>query len=70
MSSPLLIGIQGFSQNAFSQNAEEIKIAWKHMLELTIKPMVKKVNMGLENILALKYDRPVKIINNYKAPEL
>ena len=40
------------------------------MMEITIKPMVKKVNMGLENILALKYDRPVKIINNYKAPEL
>ena len=70
VSSPLLIGIQGFSQNAFSQNAEEIKIAWKHMMEITIKPMVKKVNMGLENILALKYDRPIKLINNYKAPEL
>lgn len=70
VSSPLLIGIQGFSSNPFSQNADELKVAWKHMMEIVIKPMIKKVNMGLEGILALKYDRPVKIINNLTTPEL
>jgi hypothetical protein len=70
VSSPLLIGIQSFSSSPFSQNADELKVAWKHMMEITIKPMIKKVNMGLENILALKYDRPVKLINNLTTPEL
>ena len=70
ITSPLLIGITTFGSNPFSQNADELKVAWKHMMEVVIKPMTKKVNMGLEGILALKYDRPVKIINNFKTPEL
>jgi len=40
------------------------------MLETTIKPMVRKANSSLENILALKYDRPIKIINKFRTPEL
>ena len=70
ISSPLLLGISTFGSNPFSQNSDELIVAWKHMLEVVIKPMVKKVNMGLETILALKYNRPVKIINNFRIPEL
>jgi len=70
ISSPLLLGISTFGSNPFSQNSDELIVAWKHMMEIVIKPMVKKVNMGLENVLALKYDRPVKIVNKFKQPEL
>lgn len=70
ISSPLLIGIHTFSSNPFSQNAEEILIATKHMMEFTIKPAVRKLNQGLESLLALKYGRPIKIINKFRLPEL
>ena len=68
ISSPLLLGIQTFGSNPFSQNAQELVVAQKHMIEYVIKPAVKKINMGLENILALKYNRPVKLINNFATP--
>jgi len=32
--------------------------------------MTRKANASLENILALKYDRPVKLLNNFRKPEL
>jgi hypothetical protein len=70
VSSPLLLGISTLNNSPFSQNAEEINIAWRLMLETTIKPMVRKANSSLENILALKYDRPIKIINKFRTPEL
>jgi hypothetical protein len=40
------------------------------MMETTIKPMVRKANASIENILALKYDRPIKLINKFRNPEL
>jgi len=70
VSSPLLLGISTLNNSPFSQNAEEINVAWNLMMETTIKPMVRKVNSSIENILALKYDRPVKVINNFRNPEL
>jgi hypothetical protein len=70
VSSPLLLGIHSFSSNPFSQNADEIMVATKHMMEFVIKPKLKKFNQGLENLLALKYNRPVKIINKFHTPEL
>jgi hypothetical protein len=70
VSSPLLLGISTLNNSPFSQNAEEINIAWRLMLETTIKPMVRKANSSLENILALKYDRPIKLINKFRTPEL
>lgn len=70
ISSPLLLGIHSFSSNPFSQNADEIMVATKHMMEFVIKPKLKKFNQGLESLLALKYNRPVKIINKFHTPEL
>jgi hypothetical protein len=70
ISSPLLIGIHSFSSNPFSQNANEIVVATKHLLEYSIIPQVKKMNMGLENILSLKFNKPVKVINKYRIPQL
>jgi hypothetical protein len=58
------------NNSAFSQNAEEINVAWNLMMETTIIPMTRKANASLENILALKYDRPVKLLNNFRKPEL
>jgi hypothetical protein len=69
ISSPLLLGIQTFGSNPFSQNAEELVVATKHMMEMVIKPGLKKVNMALEGLLALKYNRPVKIINKLVIPD-
>jgi len=66
ISSPLLIGIQSFSSNPFSQNSDELKVATNHMIQFTIQPYIKKVNMGLENVLALMLNEPVKIINDFK----
>jgi hypothetical protein len=42
------------------------------MLEFVIKPFIKKMNLGLENVLALKYNEPIKLINKYNSfkPEL
>lgn len=68
ISSPLLLGIQTFGSNPFSQNAQELVVAQKHMLEYVIKPATKKINMALEGILALKYNRPIKLINNFATP--
>ena len=70
IASPLLLGISTLNNSAFSQNAEEINVAWNLMMETTIIPMTRKANASLENILALKYDRPVKLLNNFRKPEL
>ena len=70
IASPLLLGISTLNNSAFSQNAEEINVAWNLMMETTIKPMVRKANSSIENILALKYDRPIKLINKFRTPEL
>lgn len=70
ISSPLLLGIHTFSSNPFSQNADELIVATRHMMEFVIKPHLKKFNQGLENLLALKFNRPVKIINKFHIPEL
>ena len=70
IASPLLLGISTLNNSAFSQNAEEINVAWNLMMETTIKPMVRKANSSIENILALKYDRPIKLINKFRNPEL
>jgi hypothetical protein len=72
ISSPLLLGIQVGIANGFSSNADEIKVATEHMLEFVIKPFIKKMNLGLENVLALKYNEPIKLINKYNSfkPEL
>jgi hypothetical protein len=70
IASPLLVGISTLNNSAFSQNAEEINVAWNLMMETTIKPMVRKANSSIENILALKYDRPIKLINKFRNPEL
>lgn len=69
VSSPLLLGIQSFGSNPFSQNADELVVATKHMMEFVIKPQLKKVNQGFENLLALKFNRPVKLINKFKTPD-
>jgi hypothetical protein len=68
--SPLLIGIHTFASNPFSQNSNEIVVATKHLLEYSIIPVIKKFNMGLEQVLALKFNQPVKIINKYRIPQL
>ena len=70
IASPLLLGISTLNSSAFSQNAEEINVAWNLMMETTIKPMVRKANSSIENILSLKYDRPIKLINKFRNPEL
>jgi hypothetical protein len=68
ISSPLLLGIQTFGSNPFSQNADELVVATKHMTEMVIKPALKKMNISLENVLSLKYNRPVKIVNKLITP--
>ena len=68
ISSPLLLGISTFSSNPFSQNADELVVATKHMMELVIKPDLRKVNTGLEPLLALKFNTPVKIVNKLIVP--
>lgn len=65
ISSPLLLGIQVGISNGFSSNADEIKVASQHMLEFVIKPFIKKMNLGLEYVLALKYNQPIQIINKF-----
>lgn len=65
ISSPLLLGIQVGIANGFSSNADEIKVATNHMIDFVIKPFIKKMNLGLENVLALKYNQPIQIINNF-----
>ena len=70
ISSPLLLGIQTFGSNPFSQNADELKVATNHMVEFCIKPFIKKLNIGLENVLSLKYNQPTTIINKFKTFEL
>jgi hypothetical protein len=69
ISSPLLLGISTFGSNPFSQNSQELIVATKHMMEMVIKPGLKKVNMALEGLLTLKYGRPVKIINKLVIPD-
>ena len=66
ISSPLLLGIQTFGSNPFSQNADELKVATNHMVQFVIQPFIKKMNIGLENVLSLKYNQPTKIINKFK----
>ena len=68
ISSPLLLGISTFGSNPFSQNADELVVATKHMLDMVIKPDLRKVNTGLEPLLALKFNRPVKIVNKLIVP--
>lgn len=68
ISSPLLLGIQTFGSNPFSQNADELVVATKHMLAMVIEPALRKINVALENVLALKYNRPVKIVNKLVVP--
>ena len=70
IASPLLLGISTLNNSAFSQNAEEINVAWNLMMETTIKPMVRKANSSIENILSLKYNQPIKLINKFRNPEL
>lgn len=70
ISSPLLIGIHTFSSNPFSQNSNEIIVATKHLLETAIIPTIRKMNMGLENVLSLKMNAPVKIVNKFRIPDL
>jgi len=65
ISSPLLLGIQVGIANGFSSNADEIKVATNHMVDFVIKPFIKKMNLGLENVLALKYNKPIQVINNF-----
>lgn len=65
ISSPLLLGIHSFSSSPFSQNAGEIEVATKHMMNYSIKPKLAEMNQGLEDLLSLKYNQPVKIINNF-----
>lgn len=68
ISSPLLLGIQTFGSNPFSQNADELVVATKHMLAMVIEPALKKMNMPLQNVLSLKYNQPVKIVNKLVVP--
>lgn len=72
ITSPLLLGIQVGIANGFSSNADEIKVATDHMLQFVIKPFLKKMNLGLENVLALKYNQPIQIVNKYNSftPEI
>lgn len=70
VSSPLLLGISTLNNSPFSQNAEEINVSWNLMMETTIKPMLKKVNTSLETLLSLKYDKPIKLINKFRTPEI
>lgn len=65
IASPKLLSIHSFSSDAFSQNADEIKVATQHMMNYSIKPKLKEMNMGLEDILSLKYNQPVTLINNF-----
>jgi len=65
ISSPLLLGVQVGLSNGFSSNAEEIKVAQNHMIQFVIEPFIRKMNIGLENVLALKYNQPVNIINKF-----
>jgi hypothetical protein len=66
ISSPLLLGVQVGLSNGFSSNADEIKVSQNHMIQFVIEPFVKKMNIGLENVLSLKYNQPTKIINKFK----
>lgn len=65
IASPKLLSIHSFSSDAFSQNAEEIKVATQHMMNYSIKPKLRELNMGLEDVLSLKYNQPVTLINNF-----
>ena len=65
ISSPLLLGIQVGLSNGFSSNADEIKVATEHMLNFVVKPFIKKLNMGLSNVLSLKYNQPIKLVNKF-----
>jgi hypothetical protein len=69
ISSPLLIGAHIGVANGFSSNADEIKTATQHLVDFVIKPQIEKMNMGLENVLALKYNKPVQIINHFQNTE-
>jgi len=65
IASPKLLSIHSFSSDAFSQNAEEIKVATQHQINYTIRPKLKELNMGLEDILSLKYNQDVTLINKF-----
>ena len=59
------MGIQVGLSNGFSSNADEIKVASEHMLNFVVKPFIKKLNMGLSNVLSLKYNQPIKLVNKF-----
>lgn len=69
ISSPLLLGVHIGVSNGFSSNADEIKTATAHLLDFVLKPMIDKVNMGLENVLSLKFNKPVRIVNYFQNTE-
>lgn len=69
ISSPLLIGAHIGIANGFSSNADEIKTATQHLVDFVIRPQIEKMNMGLENVLALKYNKPINIINFFQNTE-
>ena len=69
ISSPLLLGIHLGVSNGFSSNADEIRVATQHLLDFVIKPQIDKMNMGLESVLSLKFNQPVKIINHFQTTE-
>jgi hypothetical protein len=65
ISSPLLLGIHSFSSNAFSQNADELKVATEHWLNYILKPKLMGLNESLEIIFSMKYNQPVNIVNKF-----
>jgi len=65
IASPKLLSIHSFSSDAFSQNADEIKVATQHMLNYSIKPKLMELNMAVEDMLQFKYQEPVKLINDF-----
>jgi hypothetical protein len=65
ISSPLLLGVNVGLSNGFSSNADEIIVAQRHMIQFVIEPFIRKMNIGVENVLSLKYNQPVKIINKF-----
>ena len=65
ISSPLLLGVHTFSQNAFSQNADEIIISQNHFINFVLKPKLRQLNEVLEDLFLLKFKTEVKIKNKF-----
>jgi hypothetical protein len=42
-----------------------MQVATQHMMNYSIKPKLKEMNAGLEDVLQLKYNQPVTLINNF-----